>query len=125
MPANSSFYPSSEDLFLLVPRLARNMADVAKRLLPQDNTTLSSASSSLLNRTASSVHQNVPSTAAPLAAAATPHTPSTGFMSYLTMPFSADGIKGFGGMFAYIGSRWALATFAIVRPPQSLVSVPY
>jgi len=121
MSANSSLVPSSSDLLLLVPRLARNMVHLAQRFLPDQNMSAmapDATPSQLLNMTASLIQQPVTSAAAPAAAAAaTASTPasSTGFMSYLTLPW-ADGIKGFGGMFAYIGSRWALATFAIVRP---------
>ena len=125
MSANSSLVPSSSDLLLLVPRLARNMVHLAQRFLPDQNMSAmapDATPSQLLNMTASLIQQPVTSAAAPAAApaaaaAATASTQasSTGFMSYLTLPW-ADGIKGFGGMFAYIGSRWALATFAIVRP---------
>ncbi|KAI4757613.1 hypothetical protein E4T52_10482 [Aureobasidium sp. EXF-3400] len=111
MATNSSLVPSSSDLLLLVPRLARNMADLAMRWMPADTMTAPIANASsehLLNSTATLVHQAASSTVAP---AALPS--STGYLSFLTLPFSADAIKGFGGMFAYIGSRWALATFAI------------
>ncbi|THY36827.1 hypothetical protein D6D01_00143 [Aureobasidium pullulans] len=118
MSANSSLVPSSSDLLLLVPRLARNMVHLAQRFLPDQNMSAmapDATPSQLLNMTASLIQQPVPSTAAAAAAAAataSTQASSTGFMSYLTLPW-ADGIKGFGGMFAYIGSRWALATFAI------------
>ena len=115
MSANSSLVPSSSDLLLLVPRLARNMVHLAQRFLPDQNMSAmapDATPSQLLNMTASLIQQ--PVTPAAAATASTPAS-STGFMSYLTLPW-ADGIKGFGGMFAYIGSRWALATFAIVRP---------
>ncbi|KAH0290162.1 hypothetical protein KCU62_g3713, partial [Aureobasidium sp. EXF-3399] len=111
MSTNSSLVPSSSDLLLLVPRLARNMADLAMRWMPKDNMTIAFAnnsSSDMVNRTATLIHHVASSTAAP---AALPS--STGYLSFLSTPFSADAIKGFGGMFAYIGSRWALATFAI------------
>ncbi|KAI4726963.1 hypothetical protein E4T49_05203 [Aureobasidium sp. EXF-10728] len=107
MSTNSSLVPSSSDLLLLVPRLARNMADLAMRWMPKDNMT-QSAADPLFNATAAAVHHAASSTAAP---AALPS--ASGYLSFLTLPFSADAIKGFGGMFAYIGSRWALATFAI------------
>ncbi|THY75068.1 hypothetical protein D6C94_04337 [Aureobasidium pullulans] len=116
MSANSSLVPSSSDLLLLVPRLARNMVHLAQRFLPDQNMSAmapDATPSQLLNMTASLIQQPVTSAAAPAAAAtASTQASSTGFMSYLTLPW-ADGIKGFGGMFAYIGSRWALATFAI------------
>jgi hypothetical protein len=111
MSTNSSLLPSSSDLLLLVPRLARNMADLAMRWMPNDDMTTATANASaehLINSTATLVHQAAASTVAP---AASPS--STGYLSFLSLPFSADAIKGFGGMFAYIGSRWALATFAI------------
>jgi hypothetical protein len=111
MSTNSSLLPSSSDLLLLVPRLARNMADMAMRWIPNDDMTTATANASaehLINSTATLVHRAASSTVAP---AASPT--STGYLSFLSLPFSADAIKGFGGMFAYIGSRWALATFAI------------
>ncbi|KAG9954027.1 hypothetical protein KCU85_g735, partial [Aureobasidium melanogenum] len=107
MSTNSSLVPSSADLLLLVPRLARNMADLAMRWIPKDNMT-EPATHHLLNATATATHQSASS---PAAAAASPS--SSGYLSFLSLPLSADAIKGFGGMFAYIGSRWALATFAI------------
>jgi hypothetical protein len=111
MSTNSSLLPSSSDLLLLVPRLARNMADMAMRWIPNDDMTTATANASaehLINSTATLVHRAASSTVAP---AASPT--STGYLSFLSLPFSADAIKSFGGMFAYIGSRWALATFAI------------
>lgn len=120
MSTNSSLVPSSTDLLLLVPRLARNMADLALRWIPKDNMT---ESDHLLNVTATAIHQTASSPAAAAAAAAAASPSSSGYLSFLSLPFSADAIKGFGGMFAYIGSRWALATFAIVRT-SSLCSAP-
>lgn len=87
------------------------MADLAMRWIPvgTDNMT-DPATHHLLNATATAIHK-----AASSPAASTASSSSSAYLSFLSLPFSADAIKGFGGMFAYIGSRWALATFAIVR----------
>jgi len=122
MATNDTIIPSPSDLLMVVPRLARKMASLAAALLPdqvesvmaefknQGSIIADATSSAVENATATFVQQ---STASEAAAAATASASQGGFLSYFTMPFSPDGIRGFGGMFAYIGSRWALSTFAI------------
>ncbi|KAI5276410.1 hypothetical protein E4T47_00695 [Aureobasidium subglaciale] len=118
MTSNSTLVPSSSDLLLLVPRLARNMVHLARRFLPDSSlphaNMTETVASPLLNKTATFIHETMASAIAPTASAAAHALPeSSTYLSYLTFPFSADSIKNFGGVFSYIGSRWALATFAI------------
>ena len=48
----------------------------------------------------------------------------SGMLSWFTGTFSFEGAKGFGGMFTYFSSRWALATFMVVRTLDTTLQTP-
>lgn len=122
--ANSSFVPSSSDLLLAVPRLGRNLAHLAKRILAIDSLDMANSTNANLSLASAAASSTVaPAASASASAAAAAHGSSFGIMSYLSMPFSADGVKGFGAMFSYIASRWAIATFVVVCSSPALADL--
>lgn len=128
MATNASFIPSSSDLLMVVPRLARKLGSFAISHLPEQMDTFvakarnggsiiaEATSGDNINTTVTNITSAFTSTVAASAAASASATAeeSNGFLSYLTIPFSSlEGIRSFGGIFAYLGSRWALTTFAL------------
>lgn len=139
MAANASFVPSGTDLLLMVPRLAMKLGSFALSNLPEhvdsvfgimknEGSIIADATGGdIVNATASNIStafSHGTSAAAATAAAMTAAAPENGFLSYMTMPFTFEGVRGFGGMFSYLGSRWALTTFVVVclSLPDSLTS---
>lgn len=130
MAANTSFVPSGTDLLLMVPRLAFKLGSFAFSNLPEHVDSVfgkmsnggsiiaDATAGDIMNATASNMSTAFSagtSTASAAAAATTSAAASeNGFLSYITMPFTFEGVRGFGGMFSYLGSRWALATFVVV-----------
>ena len=55
-----------------------------------------------------------------VATAAAQEAAERGSLAWLTGAFNFEGVRGFGGMFTYFSSRWAIATFLVVRDPPSL-----
>lgn len=139
MANNASYVPSSADLLMVVPRLARKLGQFAINALPEqmesvvgklrsggsviaEATTIDMVNTTSSNTTAAFA-QAASTVARTAAAAATPLADQGGFVSYITAPFNSDTIRGFGGMFSYLGSRWALTTFVIACLPLSYSSL--
>ena len=123
---------------MVVPRLAHKIADLALGVLPDnldtfiakirgggsiiaEATPANTMNSTALNSTTAFAQHasNLASTAtaaaaAAMTAAAAATADQGGFMSYLTAPFNADTVRGFGGIFTSLASRWALTTFTLV-----------
>lgn len=124
MATNSSMIPSAKDLIMVLPRLAQRAGSFALYLPDQVDSVFSkirnggsiiadatTANTSGPTATTSSATFFIQNTAA---AAAVP-TPGdgTGLFSWVSSTMHFEGFRGFGGMFSYFGSRWALATFAV------------
>lgn len=74
------------------------------------------ADATAMNTTTATI-TNATSVAAQTSAAAAQiasESADNGFFSWFMTTFNFEG-AGFGGMFSYFSSRWALATFAVVR----------
>lgn len=116
---------------MVVPRLARKLGAFALDNLPEQMDTFVAtfrsggsviaeatagdmANHTISNTTVASIQSTSSAVAQAAASAIYPDVEQTGFMSYFTPPFTLDSIRGFGGIFAYLGSRWALTTFALV-----------
>lgn len=131
MDANTTFIPSSADLLNVVPRLVRKLGDIALAALPEHmdavvgklrdggSVIAEATAGDVANMTASNATaafaQGADTVAATAAAAANAAVEGAGWLSYVIGPFSfsLEGLRGFGGMFSYLGSRWALTTFTL------------
>lgn len=120
MAFNTSIIPSPNDLLMVIPRLAHKIGSLALSYIPdraEENMMASdTATVTVINETIT----NITTTFALASASATANAEAVerGMWASLIGVFSFDGGRGFGGMFSYLGSRWSLATFAVVqRPP--------
>ncbi|KAG8627761.1 hypothetical protein KVT40_003634 [Elsinoe batatas] len=123
MASNTSMIPSAKDLIMVFPRLAQRAGSFAWYLPDQMDSMLSKirnggsviahatgANTSAPSVTTSSASIFIQNTAIPEASVA---GNSTGLFSWVSSTVHFEGFRGFGGMFSYFGSRWALATFAV------------
>lgn len=126
MADNSSVIPSAKDLIMVLPRLARKAGSFALFDLPEHadtvwtmiknggiviaNATGANTTSPSLTHTSSAFVQ-----ATSAAADMTLEMADSKFSTWLSSAYSFESIRGFGGMFTYFSSRWAIATFAMVR----------
>ncbi|KAF2148943.1 hypothetical protein K461DRAFT_282420 [Myriangium duriaei CBS 260.36] len=123
MAANSSLIPSAMDLVMVLPRLAQRAGSFASQLLPEQvdsvlhkirhgGSVIADATStnvSTATMTKSVMSQFVQATAA--AKLLQPDDP--GLFSWFSSTLHFEGARGFGSMFSYFSSRWALATFTV------------
>lgn len=138
MPSNTSYVPSSADLLMVVPRLARKIGSFAWSNMPEQVDTVVSkirnggsfiaestagewANSTVSNSTslsAQGVSTATTATAAAVTATASAGTAASatggGYMSYFAVDLSLERFQNFGGIFSYLGSRWALTIFLVV-----------
>ncbi|KAF4555451.1 ASI1-like protein [Elsinoe fawcettii] len=122
MTTNTSIIPTAKDLIMVFPRLAQRAGSFAWYLPDQMDSMLSkirNGGSVIADATAanksipiatSSASLFIQNTAVPEASAI---ANSTGLFSWVSSSVHFEGFRGFGGMFSYFGSRWALATFAV------------
>ncbi|GAB7343203.1 hypothetical protein MBLNU457_1269t1 [Dothideomycetes sp. NU457] len=118
-PMNGTLIPSAKDLLMVIPRLAQ----YAFYQLPEQVDSVYSkirsggsiiADATAMNTTTATI-TNATSMAAQTSAAAAQvaaESADNGFFSWFMSTFNFEG-AGFGGMFSYFSSRWALATFAV------------
>ncbi|PNS18652.1 hypothetical protein CAC42_5191 [Sphaceloma murrayae] len=123
MSINGSLVPSARDLIMVFPRLAQRAGAFAWYIPDQVDSLVSkmrqggsviahatSANKSMATVTTSSASIFIQNTAVPEASV---QANSTGLFSWVSSAVHFEGFRGFGGMFSYFGSRWALATFAV------------
>jgi len=121
---NGTLIPSAKDLLMVIPRLAQYVYHLPQQM-DSVYSKIRSGGSMITDATAmnttTAIITNTSSTAAQTSAAvvqAASESVDTGFFSWFMNTFNFEG-AGFGGMFSYFSSRWALATFAVVRQPTS------
>ncbi|KAK0347785.1 hypothetical protein LTR94_001312 [Friedmanniomyces endolithicus] len=125
--ANASWIPSAADLLLVVPRLAQRagafafhvpgaMDNIAGKLWSGGSVIADATGQQTANSTITNTSAFVQSTAAVLDAAVRESWQDTGDDTGSLFGLMLQGIgklKNFGGIFSYLTSKWALATFTI------------
>ncbi|KAK3626405.1 hypothetical protein LTR56_019272 [Elasticomyces elasticus] len=125
--ANASWIPSAADLLLVVPRLAQRagsyaffhmpeMDSIASKLWSGGSVIADATGQQTANSTITNTSAFVQSTAAVLDAAIRESWQDSADETTSLLGLMAQGIgklKNFGGIFSYLTSKWALATFAI------------
>jgi len=118
---NGTLIPSAKDLLMVIPRLAQ----YAFYQLPEQMDSIYSkirsggsmiADATAMNTTTATITNtsNIAAQTSAAAAQVASESADNGFFSWFMTTFNFEG-AGFGGMFSYFSSRWALATFAVVR----------
>ncbi|GAM90188.1 hypothetical protein ANO11243_082290 [Dothideomycetidae sp. 11243] len=132
MQANSSLIPSARDLILVFPRLAHRAGSFAFSQLPEQvdsvlhkiwhgGSAIADATATNVTTTATitksgtgAVLQRTAAAAMTSAAAAQGGpSPEQGLFTWFSTTLHFEGVRGFGSMFSYFSSRWALATFTV------------
>ncbi|TKA41913.1 hypothetical protein B0A54_06594 [Friedmanniomyces endolithicus] len=125
--ANASWIPSAADLLLVVPRLAQRagafafhvpeaMDNIAGKIWSGGSIIADATGQQTSNSTITNTSVFVQSTAAVLDAAVRESWQDTGDDTGSLFGLMLQGIgklKNFGGIFSYLTSKWALATFTI------------
>jgi len=138
-----SLLPSAADLVLALPRLAQRAGSLVLSLLPEEidsffslakdsgsiiadaTTSGSLGSNSSLSATLDALNASItPAPSSPPQWLPSPSAAAGGFFSTLTENMSWQNLASFDSIFSYLASRWAVATFVIVRG-YDLVSKDY
>ena len=122
MDANASLIPSANDLLMVIPRLARlavyrlpEQMDTVINKIRNGGSVIAEATSTDTITSSVTEMSNATLQTSPAAIEAASTASQRGVFAWLINAFNFEGARGFGGMFSYFSSRWALATFAIVR----------
>lgn len=122
--SNGTLIPSVKDLFLVIPRLAHyafhQLPEQVDSIYGKIRTGGSVIADATATNTTAAMVTNTSSVLAQTSAAtdsASVEAINGGFLSWFMDTFNFEG-AGFGGMFSYFTSRWALATFAVVSIPS-------
>ena len=129
---NASWIPSAADLILVVPRLAQRASsfafhlpgavdNIAGKMWNGGSVIADATASQTSNMTITNTSAFVQSTAAVLDAAIRESWPEATEETSSLFGLVVQGIgrlKNFGGIFSYLTSKWALATFTAVSAGQ-------
>lgn len=127
--ASLALLPSPADLLFAVPRFARKASSFALLYLPEQldglfsiarnsGTVIADATKTSLSRNMT-LMTSTPAMLRPPVASQTsiPDAAEAGstVLSSIYESFSLDGLRNFDSVFSYLASRWAIATFFVVR----------